>query len=92
MGIGGDEVIGAGVEVGEVAAASAGDEDLAAGQAAAFEQGYAAAALGGDGGAHQTRGAGAEDDGVEYSSRRHLQIRFLKKGVEAGIPVVSFEQ
>ena len=60
----GEEAIGRAMNVGEVAAATSGDEDFAAGLGVVFEQDNAAAALSGDGGAHEAGGAGAEDDGV----------------------------
>ena len=53
VGIGGEEVVGAGEEVGEVRAASAGDEDFFADAVGAFEEEDAAAALAGFDGAHQ---------------------------------------
>ncbi len=65
MGIGGEEVFGAAMEVGEVAAASAGDEDFLAGAFGVIEHGEAAPALAGFDGAHQAGGAGAENDGVK---------------------------
>jgi hypothetical protein len=52
------------MEVGEVAAASAGDEDLFAGAIRVVEQGDAAAAFGGFDGAEEAGCAGSEDDGV----------------------------
>ena len=64
VGIGGEEVFGADVEIGEVAAASAGDEDLAAGLAGVFDEGDAMAVAGDLGGAEETGGAGSENDGV----------------------------
>jgi hypothetical protein len=66
-----EEAAGLAVDVGEVAAAASGDEDLAAGQATVVEQGYAAAALAGNGGAHEACGSGSEDDGVELAWWRH---------------------
>ena len=65
VGVGGEEVFGAGVEVGEVAAAAAGDEDLLAGAVGVFEDEDAAAAAAGFDGAHEAGGAGAEDEDVE---------------------------
>ena len=65
VGVGGEEVFGAGVDVGEVTAPAAGDEDLAAGAVAVFEQEDAVAAASGLEGAHHSRCACAEDDDVE---------------------------
>jgi hypothetical protein len=67
VGIGGEEAAGLAVDVGEVAAASAGDEDFASWQAAVVEQGDTASALACDGGAHEAGGSGTEDDYVEAS-------------------------
>ena len=63
--VGGEEVFGAGADVGEVAAAAAGDEDLVAGLVGVVEEEDAAAAAAGFEGGHQAGGAGAEDDDVE---------------------------
>jgi len=65
VGIGGEEVSGAGVAVGEVATAAAGDEDFAARLGVVFEDKNAKAAAGGVEGAEEAGGAGAEDDGVK---------------------------
>jgi hypothetical protein len=59
------------VEIGEVAAAAAGDEDLAAGLRAVFEQSHASAAPAGSGGAHKARGARSEDNDVELARGGH---------------------
>jgi len=67
VGILGEEVFGAAVEVGEVAASAAGDKDLAADLAVVFEEGNAPAAQAGDGGAHEARRSGAEDEDVELA-------------------------
>ncbi len=62
--IGGEEVFGLGVEVGEVGAAAAGDEDFAAGSVGVVKDEDLAAAAGGNGGAEEAGGSGAEDDDV----------------------------
>ena len=64
-GVVGPEAVGVGMQVGEVAATAAGDEDLFAGLAGVIEHEDAAAAAGGGGGGHQPGGAGAEDDDVD---------------------------
>ena len=64
VGVGGEEVFRAGVEVGEVAAASAGDEDLLAGAVGVVEEEDAAAAAAGFDGGHQAGGSGSEDEDV----------------------------
>ena len=65
MRIGREEILGLAVEVGEVAAAAAGDENLLAQAVGVFEHGDAASALAGLDGAHQARCAAAENQCVE---------------------------
>jgi hypothetical protein len=57
------------MEVGEVAAAAAGDEDFLAGAVGVFEHECAAAAASGFDGAHQTGAAGSEDENVYFGHR-----------------------
>ena len=64
--IGGKKVLRAGVQVGEIAAASAGDQDFLADSVGAFEQQYAASAPAGFHGAHQAGSAGSENDDVGF--------------------------
>jgi hypothetical protein len=71
VGVGGEIVIGRGVEVGEVAAASAGDEDFLAGAVGLFEDESATAAASGFDGAHQARGACSEDEDVDFGEGIH---------------------
>ena len=71
VGVGGEEVFRGGVEVGEVAAASAGDEDLLAGAVGVFEDQDAAAAASGFDGAHEAGSAGAEDEDVDFGGLAH---------------------
>jgi hypothetical protein len=62
--IGGEELFGGAAEVGEIAAAAAGDQDLFADAIGVIEDKDAAATLAcGDGG-HETRCASAEDEDV----------------------------
>ena len=61
MGIGGEEVIRGGVNVGEIAAATAGDEDFFADAVGVFKDGDAAAAVAGFDGTKEAGGASAED-------------------------------
>jgi hypothetical protein len=63
--IGGDEIFGHAMNVREVAATSAGDEDFFADAVGMIEKGDAASALAGFDGAHESGGACAEDEGVE---------------------------
>ena len=65
MGIGGEEIFGLAVEVGEVAASAAGDEDFLAEAVGVFEDGDAASALAGFDGAHEAGGSATEDQCVE---------------------------
>ncbi len=65
VGIGGEEIVGAGVQIGEIASATAGDEDLFAGAAGALEHSNAAAAAASLNGGHEAGGASAEDENVE---------------------------
>jgi hypothetical protein len=53
-----------GVQVGEVAAASTGDQDLLADPAGMFEQQNTAATAAGFDGAEETRGAGAHNQNI----------------------------
>ena len=64
VGIFREKILGRAVEVGEVAAATTGDEDFFADAIGAFEKRDAPAAFAGFDGAHEARGAGAENDGV----------------------------
>src|ERR1700730_15923794 len=60
VGIRGDEVFGAAMKIGEIAAAAAGDEDFFACTRGTFEDGHASTALPCFNGAHQACGTGAE--------------------------------
>src|SRR5690606_11776002 len=62
--VGREEPLGGGVQIGEVAAAAARDEDLAAGRLGTLDDEDPASALAGLRGAHQPGGAGAENDDV----------------------------
>ena len=61
----GDEIFRRAMNVREVAASAAGDEDFFAGAVGVFEDSDAASALAGFDGAHESCGACAEDYGVE---------------------------
>ena len=65
VGIGGEEIAGLRVQVGEVAAATAGDEDLFARPLSALEHGDTAAAAAGFDRGHEARSAAAEDEDIE---------------------------
>jgi hypothetical protein len=74
VGIGGEEVAGAGVEVGEIASAAAGDQDLFAGSVSALDDRNAAAAAAGFHGSHKTRGASAENENVETVGMHDAEV------------------
>jgi hypothetical protein len=65
VGVFGEEVFGAGMEVGEVAAASSGDEDFFAGFVGVVDEEDAAVAAACFDGAEESCGACSEDDYVE---------------------------
>jgi len=67
MRIGGEEIFGRAMKIGEVGAAAAGDEDFAANAVVAFENGDAAAAFAAFGSAKEAGGTGAEDEDVELA-------------------------
>jgi hypothetical protein len=78
VGIAREELCGAGLEVGEVAAAAARDADFFGDPIGVVDQQYACAALTGPGRAEQPGGAGADDDGIE--SRRRAQEKGASDG------------
>ena len=55
------------MNVGEVASAATGDENLASGLRIVFEEKDSSVALTGDSGAHETGRTGSEDDDVEFA-------------------------
>ncbi len=65
MGVGREIAVWRGVDVGEIAAAAAGDQDLLAGLVGVIEDEEALTALPGRRRAHEARSASAEDDGVK---------------------------
>ena len=64
--IGGDEILRAAIQVCEIAAASAGDENFLAGAIGPLQDRDAPAALAGLDRAHQSRSAGAQNQGIEF--------------------------
>jgi hypothetical protein len=72
MGIGGEKIFRGGVDVGEVAAASTGDEDFFADAIGEFDDGDAAAAVGGLEGAEKAGSTGTEDEDVERTGQKCL--------------------
>ena len=69
MFVGAEKILGAGADVREIATAAAGDKDFFADAVGAFEDGNAAAALAGFGGAEESSGSGAEDECVKFVRR-----------------------
>ncbi len=65
------------MQVGEIAAAAAGDEDLLANAIGMFEHRHAPSALAGFDGAHQPRGSGAEHDDIESLDQFLVVARLL---------------
>ena len=80
--IGGDEIIRLTIKIGEIAAATAGDEYFLAYSRGALEDGDAAAAFSGFDGAQQAGGARAENQGIV------LVVHFVKvsRGASAIVP------
>ncbi len=76
--VGGKEVFGLTVQVGEIAAATTGDEDFFAAAASAFEDGDTAPAGGGVDGAHESRGATAEDECIERLSGGRKRVEGME--------------
>jgi hypothetical protein len=65
MRIRGQKIFRTAVEVGEVSASAAGDQNFFAQAVGVFEHGYTAAALAGFDGTHQSRCAAAENECIE---------------------------
>src|SRR5580700_6730611 len=98
-----NEVFRTAVQVGEVAAPSAGDENLLAAAVGVFENSNAAAALAGFNRTHEASSAPSEDDYVEllihrgrHKKLRHpampdakLQIRRFARDDGCGLPLRS---
>jgi len=78
----GEKTIRFAMDIGEIAAASARDEDLTAGQAAVVEQRNAAAVLACDSSAHEACGSGSQNDRVKFS---YWIIHAFEARLEAGI-------
>jgi len=76
----GEEIFRAAVDVGEVAAASAGDEDLLAGARGAFEDGDAVSTAASFDGAHETGGTCSENEGVELAVWRLIHSEIVQAG------------
>jgi hypothetical protein len=72
VGIGRDEVLRRAMDIGEVATASAGDENFSARLRVVFEEKDATVALSGYCGAHETGCACTQHDYVEFGDLRHF--------------------
>src|ERR1035441_9595927 len=72
--IGRKKVLRAGVEVGEIAAAAAGDQDFLADSIRAFEHQNTAAQLAGFNGTHQASRAGSENDDGAFRMRAEMGL------------------
>ena len=72
VGIRGYEIFGAAMNVGEIAAATSGDQDFFADLGGAFEDGDSSAALSGFDGAEEAGGSCAEDDDVKGFSQEGI--------------------
>jgi hypothetical protein len=66
VGVGREEVLRRGVDVGEVAAAAAGDEDLFAGAVGVLQDEDAAATAACLDGAHEASGSGSQDEDIDF--------------------------
>ena len=85
-----DEVFGLTVEIGEITASAAGDENFFARLVSTFEDSDSAAAFAGLDGAEESGGSRAEDDGIEvvghlaertdwnYTRRGFAGLRFIR--------------
>ena len=85
VGIGGEEIFGCGVNVGEIATTTAGDEDFFANAVGMFEDRDAAAAFASFDGAEKAGGASAEDHNVKGTGQmgltgKSLWVRFDTRG------------
>ena len=76
MRIGGDEILGLAVQIGEIAAPAAGDEDLLANAIGVLQHGDPAATLAGFDGTHQSGCAAAENNYVEGLVGQVISFKF----------------
>lgn len=74
VGIRGEKIFRSGMDVGEVAATTAGDEDFFADAVGVLEYGHPTAAFAGLGGAEEAGGAGAEDQDVKRTGQKNLAV------------------
>jgi len=64
--VGAEKILGTAVDVREIAAPAAGDEDFFADAIGTLEDGYAASAFAGLRGAEESRSTGAENESVKF--------------------------
>jgi len=74
IGIGGVEILGCGVNVGEIAAATAGDEDFLADAVGVFDDGDATSAFASFESTEEARGTSAENQHIEGTSQSGLTV------------------
>ncbi len=86
--IGRKEILRAGVQVGEVAAAAAGDQDFLADSIRSFEHQNTPAALAGLNGTHQAGRAGSENDDVVFPIHAGMSLAgWRASGAGAAAPM-----
>ena len=98
--IGRKEILRAGVQVGEVAAAAAGDEDFLADSIRAFEHQNTPATLAGLNGTHQAGRTGSENDDVVFPIHAGMSlagperpgIRVAGEGLSGTVKLSSFHE
>ena len=90
MRIGGDKIFRLAMQVGEIAAAAAGNEDFLADPLRALEHCDAASALAGFDGAHQPGSTGAEDEDIEFlrwfCQKRAALLKERRVKVQGNVP------
>jgi len=86
MGIGGKKMLRPGVQIGEVAAAAAGDQDLAAHLRIVFQHHHSARAFGRFDGAHQAGRARADHQYVNRVRRQRYLWQQIWLEINAGAP------
>ena len=89
--VGGEKIVGPRVQVGEVAAASAGDQDLLARPIRALQHRDTASAAARFDRGHQARGAGAEDEDIEIVPSHNFNYQSSSRNY-AGDRVCTFFQ
>ncbi len=78
VGVGGEEVFGRGVEIGEIASTSAGDKDLFSGAVGEVEDEDAAVTASGFDCGHEAGGTGAKDEYINFSHISYCQLKVAR--------------